>query len=201
MRKPDYMLQDLLSNYHLILGSGSPRRKELMQQMGLIFEVRPPVVEEKVPKDLMAEAIPDNLARLKADALACNLRPDDILITADTIVWHEGRHLGKPGGKSEAVKMLKHLSGDWHEVITTVCCTSTKKQRLSHETTLVHFKELREEEILYYVSQFRPWDKAGAYGIQEWLGLVGIAEISGSYTNVVGLPTASLYELLRIMVS
>ncbi len=170
-----------------------------MEQMGLEFEIRTLEVDEKFPKELKGAEIPNYLARLKAGALQKQLKKNELLITADTIVWHEGRLLGKPESAAQAQAMLKSLSDDWHEVITSVCCTSIDKQRIVHETTLVKFRKLQDEEIRYYVEEYHPMDKAGAYGIQEWIGLVGIAEISGSYTNVVGLPTASLYELLRAM--
>jgi septum formation protein len=200
MQKTERMLQDALADHRIILASSSPRRKELLEQMGLKFEQRSLDISEDFPPHLQAAAIPDYLAIQKADAYKDRLKTNEILITADTIVWYEDHLLAKPQDEQEARMMLSALSDDWHEVITSVCCTSREQQRLVHETTLVRFRKLREEEITYYVAQFQPLDKAGAYGIQEWLGLVGIAEISGSYTNVVGLPTASLYELLRAMV-
>lgn len=193
------MLEPLLSGYRIILASSSPRRRELLEQMGIKFELRSLDVAENFPARLKGAAITDYLARLKADAYKDQLRENEILITADTVVWHEGRLLGKPASQQEATKMLGSLSDDWHEVITSVCCTTSEQQRLLHETTLVKFRKLSEDEIAYYVAEYQPFDKAGGYGIQDWLGLVGISEISGSYTNVVGLPTASLYELLRNM--
>ncbi len=194
-------MAELLSDYQIILGSQSPRRKELLRQMGLQFRVNTLSVVEEFPKILKGAAITDYLARLKADSLKGGLKENEILITADTIVWHEDKLLGKPGSPEEAIAMLSTLSDDWHEVITSVCCSTARKQRVVHETTLVKFRALRQEEIKHYVSTFQPLDKAGAYGIQEWIGMVGISEISGSYTNVVGLPTASLYEVLRSMVN
>lgn len=199
MLNPEAMEQPLKTTHNLILGSGSPRRKELLEQMGLVFRLQPLSVKEVFPEYLEGAAITDYLAKLKADAYFNYLKHDELLITADTVVWHEGRLLGKPSGLEEAGKMLQALSDDWHEVITSVCCTTQEDQRVLHETTLVKFRRLREEEIAYYTNHFIPFDKAGGYGIQEWIGLVGISEISGSYTNVVGLPTASLYELLRAM--
>jgi len=201
MQRADPMLQELLSGYHLILGSGSPRRRKLLQEMGLVFEVRVPAVEENFPDTLAGAEIPKFIARSKAKALENSLGAGDILLTADTVVLHKGRLLGKPAGAAEAEDMLFSLSDSWHEVITSVCGTKQDRQLLLHETTRVRFRKLRKEEIAYYVSQFQPWDKAGAYGIQEWIGLVGIKEIRGSYTNVVGLPTAGVYELLRAMAS
>ncbi len=173
----------------------------MLDQMGVVFEVQPLAVVENFPEKLEGAAIANYLARLKADAFDRPLQENELLITADTVVWHEGRLLAKPGSPEEAEEMLASLSDDWHEVISSVCCTTAEDQRWVHETTLVKFRKLRPEEIRYYVGKFHPMDKAGAYGIQEWIGLVGISEISGSYPNVVGLPTTSLYELLRAMVS
>ena len=195
------MLPELLKDHRLILGSASPRRKELLEQMGLNFELIPLHVDEVFPKSMKAEAIAKYLSKLKADSYADRLKEKELLITADTIVWHEGRLLEKPESTEAAHQMLASLSDDWHEVITAVCCTTTLDQRCKHETTLVKFRKLTDREIAYYVDTFQPFDKAGGYGIQEWIGLVGIEEISGSYTNVVGLPTARLYQLLRAMVS
>lgn len=195
------MLTDTLTGFSLVLGSGSPRRASLLSEMGLKFEIRIPDVEEVVPRNLSGTEIPDYLARLKADQLVSQLTEKEILITADTIVWYEGRLLEKPRNASEARQMLRILSDDWHEVITSVCCTTLDDQQLRHETTLVRFRRLLDEEIDFYIREYPPLDKAGAYGIQDWIGLVGITEISGSYTNVVGLPTASLWEMLRVMVS
>lgn len=194
------MITDFLSGFELILGSQSPRRKELLEELGIPFKVRSMPVAENFPKKLKGAAIPEFLAKLKADAYLEQLKKNELLLTADTIVWHEGRLLGKPNDPEEAQRMLQTLSDDWHEVITAVCCSTRTKQRCIHETTLVKFRKLREEEISHYVASYQPLDKAGAYGIQEWIGMVGISEISGSYTNVVGLPTASVYELLRVMV-
>ena len=198
---PEVFLLDKLSHYKIILASKSPRRSELMQQMGLRYEQAQIEVEENFPGHLKGPDITDFLARLKADAYPHTLKEHEILITADTIVWYEGRLLGKPKDLTDAKTMLQELSDDWHEVISSVCCTSKERQMIRHETTLVRFHRLREPEIDYYLEKFNPLDKAGAYGIQEWIGHMGISEISGSYNNVVGLPTASLYQLLRAMVS
>lgn len=195
------MLHETIKGFRVILASASPRRKELLAQMGIEFEQISLNVAEDFPPHLAGAEIARYLARLKANAYGDLLKPGELLITADTIVWHEGKLLGKPGNAEEAKAMLHALSDDWHEVVTAICCSSTEQQEVCHETTLVRFKKLDAGEIDYYVENFRPFDKAGAYGIQEWLGLVGIAEISGSYFNVVGMPTASLYDVLRRMVS
>lgn len=194
------LLKEALARYRLILASASPRRRELLSQMGLSFEVQPLSVRETFPGHLRGSAIADYLAKHKADAYSNELGPNDILITADTIVWHDNRLLGKPAHAGEALSMLRSLSGSWHEVFTSVCVTGIRKQLLSHERTRVKFRDLNEEEMQYYVAAFAPLDKAGAYGIQEWIGLVGIEEIRGSYPNVVGLPTHKVYDLLRAMV-
>ena len=189
----------LHNRFDLILGSSSPRRKELMEQLNLEFRQQSISVDETFPQNLTGAAIPVFLAKLKAAAYARNLRQNDLLITADTVVWHKARALGKPSDASEASAMLQSLSDNWHEVITAVCCTTVEAQRVVHETTHVKFRKLSPQEIWHYINSYRPLDKAGGYGIQEWIGLVGITEIRGSYSNVVGLPTASLYELLRAM--
>jgi septum formation protein len=200
MPKPEPILAEQLKGYTLILASGSPRRKMLLEQMNIPFTVQEVDVEEVFPPDLNGPDIPEYLARLKAGAAMGRLGEKDILLTADTIVWHEQQLLGKPADKSDAKAMLRRLSGGWHEVITAVCTTTTAKQLCATETTRVKFRELKEAELNYYVDTYRPFDKAGAYGIQEWIGLVGIEEIQGSYLNVVGLPTHRVCELLSAMV-
>ncbi|WP_445382018.1 Maf family nucleotide pyrophosphatase [Robiginitalea sp. IMCC43444] len=183
----------------VILGSASPRRKELLQQLGLDFEVIGASVDEVYPDSLKHYLITDYLASLKADSLINLLDGDTLLITADTIVWHNESVLEKPADLKEARQTLEQLSGSWHEVITSVCFRSLKDNYLVHDVTEVHFGRLDTEMISAYFEKGNPLDKAGAYGIQEWLGLVGITEIKGSYTNVVGLPTALVYNTLRRM--
>lgn len=168
--------------------------------MGLDFEIRLKVVEEEYPKSLKGSAISDFLAELKATPFKGTLAENEILITSDTVVWYKGNSLAKPSGKKEAIKMLKELSGDWHQVITSVTFTTDTSQKTVNHSTLVKFKNLNEAEIEYYVETFEPFDKAGAYGIQEWIGLIGIEEIRGAYTNVVGLPTHLVYKTLMSMV-
>ncbi|MCW5515516.1 Maf-like protein [Muriicola sp. Z0-33] len=194
------MLKEKLKHHHIILASGSPRRRKFFEELGIEFEVRLKPVEEVYPTNLEAEAIARYLAILKAGAFDGQLHPNDILITSDTIVWHNGHSLSKPKDLNEACSLLQKLSGDTHKVITAVCFTTASGQHTLHDTTEVTFKSLSEEEINYYVSNFSPTDKAGAYGIQEWIGLIGIDNIKGSYYNVMGLPTHLVYKTLMSMV-
>ncbi|MCE2612363.1 Maf family nucleotide pyrophosphatase [Flavobacteriaceae bacterium D16] len=194
------MLADKLSPFHVILASGSPRRQQLLGDMGISFTLLSNAVDESYPPNLMGEAIPAYLAKKKAAALLKQLKVNDILITADTVVWHKDTSLEKPANQNEARAMLSALSGDWHEVITAICITYQGKHRIISDNTRVKFASLTAEEIDFYIERYKPYDKAGSYGIQEWLGLIGIEEISGSYTNVVGLPTQKLYKTLRAMV-
>ncbi|AYN68320.1 septum formation protein Maf [Euzebyella marina] len=193
------MLQDQLKNYNLILASGSPRRKQFLMDMGLDFEIRMKSVEESYPEHLEGGDISDFLAKLKAEPLKESLSSKDILLTSDTVVWHNKKSLAKASNEMEAVDMLETMSGDWHQVITSVCFTTTEAQKIVRQVTEVKFAKLSRQEIDHYISTFKPYDKAGAYGIQEWIGLVGIEEIKGSYTNVVGLPTQLVYTTLYEM--
>lgn len=169
--------------------------------MGLEFEVRLKTVEEVYPKNLKGGEISDYLAELKAEGFKGSLSTNEILLTSDTVVWHKDKSLAKVSNVDEAYEMLKTMSGDWHEVITSVCFTTNSSQKTVHRITQVKFKKLADDEIRFYIDAFKPYDKAGAYGIQEWIGLVGIEEIRGSYPNVVGLPTQLVYQTLRNMVS
>ena len=189
-------LAEKLKGYRLILASGSPRRKKFFEELGLEFEIRLRPVDEIHPKELKAEGISNYLAELKASAFNGMLKENEILITSDTVVWWNGMSLAKAVDSQEASQMLQKLSGDWHEVITSVCFTTTTQQKTAHTVTKVKFKNLEQEEIDYYIQTCQPFDKAGAYGIQEWLGAIGIEEIHGSYNNVVGLPTHLVYKML-----
>ncbi len=193
------MFREKLHGFTIILASGSPRRQQFFKELGLDFEVRLKPVEEIYPPNLKGGQIPDYLAELKASVFDGSLGPNEILITSDTVVWHDGQSLAKPADEDEALSMLKALSGDWHEVITSICFTTPQSRKTVHQVTQVKFKTLSEEEIRFYIEQYRPFDKAGAYGIQEWLGHIGIEEIRGSYTNVMGLPTHLLYKTLTDM--
>ncbi len=183
--------------YHFILASKSPRRQELLRSLGLCFEVRLKETEENFPETLTKEQIPVYLAQLKAVPFSDELKENDLLITADTIVWIDGKVLGKPENTDEARQMLKQLSGREHQVISGVCLTSCKKQKSFYAISNVLFKSLTDSEIEYYISKFKPFDKAGAYGIQEWIGAIGITHIEGSFYNVMGLPVQRLYEEIR----
>jgi septum formation protein len=181
-------------DYHFILASKSPRRQQLLRSLGVDFQVRTVQVNEEYPPDLTEEEIPVYLARVKAHPFVHELKNNDLLITADTIVWHKGKALGKPVSEEKASEMLFQLSGDEHKVISGVCLSSAKKQKVFFSVSSVQFKTLTSAEIDYYVSVFKPFDKAGAYGIQEWIGFVGITHLEGSFYNVMGLPIQKLYE-------
>lgn len=194
------MWNDLLKDYRIILASSSPRRQQLLELLGIPFEVRLRPVKEVYPQHLKGHEISDYLAQLKAAAFKNDIGDREILITSDTVVWHLDKSLAKPLDEEEAFQMLRTLSDDTHDVITSVCFTSTADQKVVYEITRVRFKKLTDEEIRYYIKVYEPYDKAGAYGIQEWLGLIGIEEIQGSYSNVVGLPTQLVYKTLMDMV-
>jgi septum formation protein len=189
------MLNNL--DYKIILASQSPRRQYLLKELGLEFEVRAKDVEEDFPDYLRRERIPLHLCEKKSDAFAGELADDELLITADTIVWVDTDPLNKPKDHDDAVRMLKILSGRMHEVITAVCLRTTKKKHSFYVTTDVEFKQLSDEEIEYYITNYKPFDKAGAYGAQEWIGYIGIKNMHGSYFNVMGLPVKELYEELQ----
>ena len=190
------MLKEKLKDYQIILASGSPRRQSFFEDMGIPFEIRLKPVKEEYPPHLSRAEITDFLAELKSEAFEGDLGTNDILITSDTIVWHDGAALGKPADPAQAMEMLRSLSDKTHEVITSVCFKTADNLKIVNCTTRVKFSRLSEEEIAYYINEYRPFDKAGAYGIQEWIGLVGIEHIEGSYFNVVGLPTHLVYENL-----
>jgi septum formation protein len=189
------MLKKQLSNFNLILASGSPRRQNFFKELDLEFKIEVREIQESYPDHLQAEQITDYLAKLKASAFS-NLDSKDIVITSDTIVWMDGKAIGKPKGFDDAKNMLHHLSGSMHEVITSVCFTSKNFQEIINDKTNVWFKNLTDDEIDYYLHKYKPYDKAGSYGIQEWIGYIGIERIEGSYFNVMGLPTRLVYKAL-----
>ncbi len=192
------MLANKLKDYNVILASGSPRRQQFFKDLNIDFSIQLKEVNEVYPDNLKASEITDYLANLKAEAFT-NLSKKDLLITSDTIVWLENKALGKPKNKEEAIAMLQSLSGKAHRVITSISIKSKHFQKIINETTFVYFKEITNDEIGYYVDNYQPFDKAGAYGIQEWIGLIAIKKIEGSYFNVVGLPTEKLYkELIQL---
>ena len=184
-------------NHKIILASGSPRRKKFFEDMGLSVVIQVKEIEEVFPPELLAHEIPAYLAELKASAFSNKDIGNAVLVTSDTIVWHKETALGKPKNREEAIAMLSRLSGDTHWVYTAVCFTFQGKKTLCNEATEVTFTGLSQKEINYYVDHYKPYDKAGAYGIQEWLGLIGISRIEGSYNNVVGLPTQKVYATLK----
>ena len=187
-------------NYRIFLASNSPRRKELLSGLGIPFEVRVNGdIDESYPSDLPPEAIPLHISRKKAAAYLQTMSADELIITADTVVVASGEILGKPVDASDAHRMLRLLSGTTHQVITGVCLTTTDHQVAFSVTTDVTFKDLSDEEIHYYIDHYRPSDKAGAYGIQEWIGYIGVTGLHGSYFNVMGLPIQRIYEELRKM--
>ena len=190
------MLKEILRDYHIILASGSPRRHQFLKDLNVNFIVEHKSIKEDFPDNLKGSEITDYLAKLKAEVFLKQLRDREILITSDTIVWHNEKAMGKPETTSEAFKMIESLSGKTHEVITSVTFTTTECQKTVNCTTQVTFRDLTKDEIDYYIENYHPLDKAGAYGIQEWIGLVGITGIEGSHFNVVGLPTHLVYKTL-----
>jgi septum formation protein len=186
-----------LPDYNYKLASKSPRRQELLRSLGVDFHVITKELDENYPDNLQKEEIPVFLAELKAKHFLNDLKENDLLITADTIVWFNGEVLGKPGSKIEAIETLQKLSGHEHQVISGVCLSSVQKQKSFYSISNVQFKQLSLNEIEYYVTEFKPYDKAGAYGIQEWIGYIGITHIEGSFYNVMGLPIQQLYTEIQ----
>ena len=190
------MLKEKLNKINIILASGSPRRQQFFKEMDLHYTIRLKEIEEIYPEHLQAEEITNFLAELKASAFENELKENDVLVTSDTIVWLNGKALGKPKDYDDAFKMMQQLANQTHEVITSVCLKSIDKTDVFHCVTKVTFANLSDEAIKYYLDNYKPFDKAGSYGIQDWIGLVGISKIEGSYTNVVGLPTEMLFQKL-----
>lgn len=192
------MLSDKLKEYNIILASNSPRRKFLLSQIGIKYSVPDmPVINEHYPAGLGKIDIPIYLAELKSNSYRKDLGEKDILLTADTIVWLEDSVINKPENREDAIDILQRLSGKTHEVITGVCLRSKEKKHSFSVETEVSFSHLEKEEIIFYVDNFKPYDKAGAYGIQEWIGYIGIQSIRGSYFNVMGLPVQKVYSELK----
>lgn len=190
------MLKEKLNKINIILASGSPRRQQFFKEMDLHYTIRLKEIEEIYPEHLQAEEITNFLAELKASAFENELNENDVLVTSDTIVWLNGKALGKPKDYDDAFQMLQQLANQTHEVITSVCLKSIDKTEVFHCVTKVTFAKLSDEAIRYYLDNYKPFDKAGSYGIQDWIGLIGISKIEGSYTNVVGLPTEMLFQKL-----
>ena len=194
------MLIDKLKNYTITLGSASPRRKQLLAELAIEFSIKTTQKEEKYPENLDGAEIAEFLAKQKAEVISKELTGNYLLITADTIVIQNNEILHKPTDKDEAQRILQNLSGKSHKVISGVCIKSAKKEVVFSSETEVTFNKLSEDEILYYIENFKPFDKAGSYGIQQWIGYIGIEKIKGSYNNVVGLPTAELYQKLKLFI-
>lgn len=190
------MLNTILKDYKIILASGSPRRQQFFKDLDLDFEIRLKEIEEVYPPNLREEDITDYLAVLKSDAFEGELKEGEILITSDTLVWHENKALGKPKDDQDAFAMLKSLSNKTHKVITSVCFKTKDKVEVISDTTQVTFNDLSDAQIQYYLDKYQPYDKAGSYGIQEWIGFVGVSKIEGSYANVMGLPVDKVYDYL-----
>jgi len=188
------MLNDKLKNYNIILASSSPRRQQFLRDLGLQFTVQTIDIEEVYPKYLHGNEITSFLAELKANAFEDEMNEKDILITADTIVRFSGKILGKPKDAIDAKNMLTELSGQHHEVITSICIKTTKTSKIINDTTIVFFEKLSDEDIDYYIDSFKPFDKAGSYGIQEWIGFIGVKKIEGNYTTVMGFPVHKFYK-------
>ncbi|MBQ3925409.1 MAG: septum formation protein Maf [Bacteroidaceae bacterium] len=188
----------LVEGYKVILASNSPRRKELLGGLGILFEVRTlKDIDECYPDSLRGEEIPMFISGKKAEAYKQAMADDEMIITADTIVYDHGQVLGKPKDREEAISMLRQLSGHAHEVITGVSIVTKEKTRQFASTSKVYFDTLADDEIIYYVDNYHPFDKAGAYGVQEWIGYVAVTRIEGSYFNVMGLPIQRLYTELK----
>lgn len=190
------MFSDGLDEFELVLASASPRRRQLMEEAGFRFTTVEIDYDEKWPPGLNGREIAEFLATAKSDSLTTALVPGTVLITADTVVWCHNTYLGKPADETEAAEFLKLLSGCEHEVITGICLRDSTCSHTFSVSTTVTFRELEDKEIRFYVDNYHPLDKAGAYGIQEWIGLRGITRIDGSYYNVVGMPVSDLYEQL-----
>ncbi len=191
------MLKTRLASKKLILASQSPRRKQLLQAMDLDFEVIVCSVDESYPSELSPSAVAEYIALAKAGAFKEDLQPDQIVITGDTVVINEDLILGKPKNAAEARTMLTSLSGKKHQVISSLCLLSTDKIIVKSDIAFVHFKVFTSEEINYYIENYQPYDKAGGYGIQEWLGHIGMLKLEGSFNTVMGLPTHLLYQMLN----
>ena len=184
----------------IYLASNSPRRKELLAGLDIDFEVKVlEGIDESYPQDLPVGKVAEYISKTKANAYKDVIGDDELVITADTIVVLHDKVMGKPEGREDAVNMLKTLSGKTHQVITGVCLTTKTQQRVTSVVSEVTFKELSDEEINYYVDRYKPYDKAGAYGIQEWIGYIGVTGLKGSYFNVMGLPVQRIYQELRLM--
>ncbi len=194
------MLANYLKDYKIVLASGSPRRQNFFKELAIPFTIDPRPVDERFDPNLKGTEITDYLAQKKTTAFT-DLDKNTIVVTSDTIVWHKNQALNKPKNKEEAFTMITSLSGNTHEVMTSVCFTTAEKQLIINDTTKVTFKNLTTEEINYYITNYQPYDKAGGYGIQEWFGYIAVTHIEGSYFNVMGLPMHKVYKTLMQLVN
>lgn len=194
------MIQDKLKKYDIILGSSSPRRKELLASLNIQFSIKESHQEEYYSPKLEGREVAEFIAKQKASIISEKLTSNFLLITADTIVVKDNNILHKPKDKDDALKILTHISNATHQVITSVCIKSYRKEVNFSSLTEVTFNKLSRNEIIYYIENFKPFDKAGSYGIQEWIGHIGVKRINGSYNNVVGLPTEELYQKLKLFI-
>tara|TARA_B110000438_G_scaffold179007_1_gene171120 strand:- start:3627 stop:4208 length:582 start_codon:yes stop_codon:yes gene_type:complete len=186
-----------LDKYTIVLGSNSSRRKKILEKMNIKVEVRASNIDESITSDINIIEIPVFLAQKKSNSLSKDLKEKEILITADTVVIYKDKIITKPKNSLDAKKILEQLSNNTHQVITGVCIRSQNKEHTFSNITEVTFNKLNDNDIDYYIKQFNPYDKAGSYGIQEWIGLIGVKKIKGSYTNVVGLPSSQVYQELN----
>ena len=186
-----------INKYQIILASDSPRRKDLLKKINISFRTISPQVEESFPSNLKGSEISDYLAKLKADSFKSNLNKNEIVITADTIVWFKNEYIGKPKSIDETIQILKKMSNNFHTVITSVGITGLNRQIIFNEKSFVYFRELEDSEIDNYVKNFDTLDKAGGYGIQDWIGFVGVDKIEGSYTNIMGFPLSKFIKKMN----
>tara|TARA_B100000809_G_scaffold264657_1_gene321097 strand:+ start:24023 stop:24610 length:588 start_codon:yes stop_codon:yes gene_type:complete len=194
------MLKKLTDKYTIILASGSPRRQQFLKDLQIPYTVKLFDVEEVYDAILKREEITAYLSKLKSEPFDAIIKENELVITSDTIVWFENKAMGKPKDNEEAFQMLKKLSGNMHEVITSICFKTAEASKIISDTTKVYFKEITDKEINFYINNFKPFDKAGSYGIQEWIGYIGVEKIEGSYFNVMGLPVHKLYDFLKNLV-
>ncbi|MDB0043650.1 Maf family nucleotide pyrophosphatase [Flavobacteriaceae bacterium] len=193
------MFFEKLKNYNVLLASSSKRRHELLNQLGVKFKIVNQDVEESFSNDLRCSEITDYLAKKKSSLLVEKLKKNDLLITSDTIVWHKNRALGKPKNRDEAFEMIKSLENSSHEVITSICISTIKSQVIVNEKTLVFFDKIDKNDLLYYTKTSDVLDRAGSYGIQDYIGHIGIKKIKGSYSNVLGFPTNLFVNTINSM--
>jgi len=191
------MLFSNINKYQIILASDSPRRKDLLKKINISFRTISPQVEESFPSNLKGSEISDYLAKLKADSFKSKLNKNEIVITADTIVWFKNEYIGKPKSINETIQILKKMSNNFHTVITSVGITGLNRQIIFNEKSFVYFRELEDSEIYNYVKNFDTLDKAGGYGIQDWIGFVGVDKIEGSYTNIMGFPLSKFIKKMN----